>query len=104
MTENLNLLNYRVPEAKNGRHALPLLEEHCNKIDLVISDIIMPEMGGIDLFHALRERDLDIPFVLTTGYAVEKDMENLRAMGLYGWLAKPLNLDKLAQLLHQALS
>ncbi|MCB8947821.1 MAG: response regulator [Ardenticatenaceae bacterium] len=104
MTESLTLLNYRVLEAKNGRKALPLLEEHSNDIDLVISDIIMPEMGGIDLFHALRERDLDIPFVLTTGYAVEKDMENLRAMGLYGWLAKPLNLDKLAQLLHQALS
>lgn len=104
MSEGLALLNYQVLEAKNGRDALLLFEKHSDEIALVLSDIIMPEMGGIALFHALREHDLDVPFVLTTGYAVERDMEGLRAMGLYGWLAKPINLDKLARLLQQALS
>jgi CheY-like chemotaxis protein len=64
----------------------------------------MPEMGGVALFHTMRERELDIPFIMTTGYAVERDMEGLRAMGLAGWLTKPLDLAKLARLMQQVLT
>ncbi|MCA9934615.1 MAG: PAS domain S-box protein [Anaerolineales bacterium] len=102
--ESLNLLNYKVLEAGNGREALALLADHSNEIALVLSDAIMPEMGGIALFHTLRELHLSIPFVMVTGYAVEKDIENLRALGLSGWLTKPADLVDLAQLLHQILT
>lgn len=44
------------------------------------------------------------PFVIILGHAVEKDMENLRALGLFGWLKKPLDLSKLAGLLAEGLS
>jgi CheY-like chemotaxis protein len=70
----------------------------------VLSDAIMPEMGGIALFHALQERNLAIPFILMTGYAVEKEVENLRSLGLHSWLTKPPDLAKLAQTLHQSLA
>jgi two-component system, cell cycle sensor histidine kinase and response regulator CckA len=96
LAESLDLLNYRVVEAGNGREALTLLALHGNEIDLVLSDAIMPEMGGIALFHALRDRNLAIPFVVITGHAMEKDIENLRALGLRGWLIKPPNLSQLA--------
>jgi two-component system, cell cycle sensor histidine kinase and response regulator CckA len=99
LAESLALLNYQVMEAGNGREALTLLALHGNEIRLVLSDAIMPEMGGIALFHALRERDLAIPFVIITGHAMEKDIEDLRALGLRGWLTKPPNLSQLAQLL-----
>ncbi len=64
----------------------------------------MPEMGGVALFHAMQERGLMRPFVIITGHAVEKDMENLRALGLFGWLKKPLDLSKLTGLLAEGLS
>ncbi len=99
LAESLALLNYQVMEAGNGREALTLLALHGNEISLILSDAIMPEMGGIALFHALRERDLAIPFVIITGHAMEKDIEELRALGLRGWLTKPPNLSQLAQLL-----
>jgi PAS domain S-box-containing protein len=104
LVESLALLNYCTLEARNGREALSVLAKHSHEIGLVLSDAVMPEMGGVALFHALREQELAIPFVIVTGHAVEKDMENLRALGLYGWLKKPLELSKLAELLAQGLS
>ncbi|MBK9054327.1 MAG: PAS domain S-box protein [Chloroflexi bacterium] len=103
LVEGLDLLNYRHLEARNGREALSVLAQHSDQIALVLSDAVMPQMGGVALFHALREQKLAIPFVIVTGHAVEKDMENLRALGLYGWLKKPLELSKLAELLAQGL-
>jgi CheY-like chemotaxis protein len=103
LVESLALLNYSVKEARNGREALTILAQHSHEIALVLSDAVMPQMGGVALFHALREQGLAIPFVIITGHAVEKDMENLRALGLYGWLRKPLELSKLAELLRQGL-
>jgi PAS domain S-box-containing protein len=102
LVESLTLLNYKVMEASNGREALTLLALHGDEIDLVLSDVIMPEMGGIALFHALQEREVVIPFIMMTGYAVEKDVENLRALGLQSWLTKPPDLDKLAQVLYKS--
>ena len=101
VVESLALLNYSTREARNGREALAILAQYSQEIALVLSDAVMPEMGGVALFHALREQGLTIPFVIITGHAVEKDMENLRALGLYGWLKKPLALSKLAELLAQ---
>lgn len=103
LVEGLSLLNYRTLEARNGREALSLLAQHGDEIALVLSDAVMPEMGGVALFHAMQERGLMRPFVIITGHAVEKDMENLRALGLHGWLKKPLELSKLAELLAQGL-
>lgn len=103
LVESLALLNYSVREARNGREALAILAQNNHEIALVLSDAVMPEMGGVALFHALREQGLAIPFVIVTGNAVEKDMENLRALGLYGWLKKPLELSKLAELLRHVL-
>lgn len=64
----------------------------------------MPEMGGADLFHAVKEMKLDIPFVIITGHILEKEMETLRASGLSSWLVKPTNLKDLSELLAKLLS
>lgn len=104
LAESLTLLNYKVMEASNGREALTALMLHGDEIDLVLSDVIMPEIGGVALFHALQELQLNIPFLMITGHAVEEDMENLRKLGLRGWLTKPPDLFRLANLLQQTLT
>ncbi len=103
MVESLTLLNYRVVEATNGHRALEILEKHGDEIALVISDVVMPQMGGIALFHALRERGLQIPMLMLTGHPMERELENLRKRGLSGWLLKPPNLEELASAVSQAL-
>lgn len=104
LVDSLLVLNYQVVEAKNGREALATLTQPGDEISLVLSDAVMPEMGGIALLRAMREHKITIPMIMLTGHAVEKDMESLRALGLHSWLAKPPDLSQLAMLLRQALT
>jgi two-component system cell cycle sensor histidine kinase/response regulator CckA len=102
LMDSIESLNYRVLTAANGQQALALLEEH-EEVALVVSDLVMPEMGGQALFHALRERGLDLPVVMLSGHPMESELVNLKAQGLAGWLLKPPSLFQLAQLLSRVL-
>jgi len=99
----LEQLDYRVLEAADGREALGMLEQDGTEIALVLSDLVMPEMGGQALFHALRERGLTLPVVMLSGHPMEKEMETLREQGLAGWMHKPPDMAQLARLLSRAL-
>jgi two-component system, cell cycle sensor histidine kinase and response regulator CckA len=104
LLDSLILLNYEVVAASNGREALAILATKGDEVELVLSDTVMPEMGGVALYHALREQKLSIPIVLLTGHPLSKEMENLQALGLAGWLPKPLDLANLSYLLAEILT
>jgi CheY-like chemotaxis protein len=92
LVESLELLNYRALQAANGREALRLLAEHEAEIALVLSDVVMPEMGGIALLHALQERGLRQPVLLLTGHPLEGELETLQADKnplRVDWMLKP---------------
>ncbi len=103
VAESLALLNYQVLIAANGQEALSLYEQHKAHIALVLSDLIMPEMGGEELFFALRKRDPAVKVVILTGHPKEQDLKRLQAAGLNGWLLKALSLEQLAQVVAHAL-
>ncbi len=108
LVESLELLNYRTLEAENGREALEILERQTWEVSspevaLVLSDVVMPEMGGVVLFHALRQKGLMVKVVLMTGHPLEEEMESLRTQGLSDWLPKPPSLEQLAQVLTRVL-
>jgi two-component system cell cycle sensor histidine kinase/response regulator CckA len=104
LADTLELLNYRVLEAANGREALDILEQRASEISLVLSDLVMPEMGGQALFHAMRQRGLTLPVVMLSGHPMKNELESQQRQGLAGWLLKPPSPEQLAQLLAQALS
>ncbi len=60
---------YRVLEASNGAEALRIAHAHGGRIDMVVSDLVMPGVGGRDLIRALRERWPDLPALLLSGYS-----------------------------------
>jgi len=99
----LALLNYRTLEASNGQEALALLERQAAEIDLILSDMVMPDMGGQALFYALQARDITIPMVTMTGHPMMRELHKLRAEGLAGWVLKPPRMEQLAHTLDQAL-
>jgi two-component system cell cycle sensor histidine kinase/response regulator CckA len=102
--ESLKVLNYRVLDATNGQQALEVFEQHIGAIDLVLSDVVMPEMGGKALLHTLQERDPAVRVVLLTGHPLdERELEDLRALGLRSWVLKPLSLEQLARVIAEAL-
>jgi PAS domain S-box-containing protein len=62
---------YRVIEARNGAEALRYIREHPGTIDLVISDVVMPEMGGRELGQSLGDLEPDLPILFMSGYTGE---------------------------------
>lgn len=91
--------NYRTLEAANGREALALMEEQGEQVALVLSDVVMPVVGGLALFRALREKGWRIPVILLTGHPMERELEALREEGPLAWMLKPPALGELAQML-----
>jgi two-component system, cell cycle sensor histidine kinase and response regulator CckA len=104
LVDSLIFLNYEVVKAANGREALTLLATRADEIALVLSDVVMPEMGGLALLHAMQQQKLTIPVVLLTGHPLSTEMENLEALGLAGWLSKPPDLINLSHLLAKVLT
>ena len=91
----LSSAGHEVLQARDGREALTLAGK--NSVDLVIADINMPEMDGIELVRELRalESYKHTPvLVLTTESSAERKMQG-REAGATGWLVKPFNPDKL---------
>jgi CheY-like chemotaxis protein len=101
LVESLETLNYQVLEAASGQDALEILDQH--EVALVLSDVVMPRMGGIALFHAMKQKGLMMPMVLLTGHPMEKALEGLQAEGLSAWLPKPPELERLAKVVARAL-
>jgi PAS domain S-box-containing protein len=103
LVDSLQLLNYQALEATNGQDALRILEQRGEGIALVLSDVVMPVMGGVALLHALREQGWTMPVVMLTGHPVDKELKRLQTQGLIHWLPKPSNLEQLAEAVAQAL-
>jgi len=69
----LNLRGYRILEARQGRHALDVAAEHEGPIHLLITDLVMPELGGIELATELRKRDPTLRVIYVSGYTEDAD-------------------------------
>ncbi len=93
--------NYNVFEAENGVIALSLLRRE--KIDIVISDIKMPEMNGIELFEKIKEENIPVPVIFITAFAtIESAVEAIRA-GVFDYIQKPFEEDKIILTVERAL-
>ena len=104
LAEILETLNYQTLQVTNGREALLLMETQGDQIALVLSDVVMPGMGGIALFHALREKGWRTPVILLTGHPLDRELVALQDQGLNAWLLKPPDIAQLAQTIATALS
>jgi two-component system cell cycle sensor histidine kinase/response regulator CckA len=86
---------YTVLQAGNGVEAIDVLEKTGGKIDLVVSDVVMPEMDGPTLLRELRTRDPGLKIIFVSGYAEDAFQKNLPADGQFDFLAKPFTLKQL---------
>jgi two-component system, cell cycle sensor histidine kinase and response regulator CckA len=86
---------YTVLEAGNGVEAIEVLEKYDGKVDLIVSDVVMPEMDGPTLLRELRSRDPALKIIFVSGYAEDAFQKHLPADGKYAFLAKPFTLKQL---------
>jgi response regulator RpfG family c-di-GMP phosphodiesterase len=85
--------HYQITEAENGKEALRLFDE--NDYDLVISDIMMPGMSGMDLLHMIRERNPAATVIMITGNPTTDLTVNAIKKGAVDFLTKPFDIDEL---------
>ena len=95
---------YTVHEASSGTEALEVMEETGGTIDLVVSDVVMPEMDGPTLLVELRKTRPDLKIIFVSGYAEDAFEENLPAHEKFFFLPKPFTLKQLATTVKDVLS
>ncbi|MBN4056237.1 PAS domain S-box protein [Rhodothermus sp. AH-315-K08] len=104
LCETLEPLNYRVLQVDGGVAALTVLDEAVAEISLVISDLVMPQMGGKELFLEMKRRGSTVPVIVLTGHLMEDELQELRGQGLAGWMLKPPDPERLSQLIDRVLT
>ena len=97
----LRMNGYQVVAAENGRVALDRLGE--NQFDLVFTDLQMPEMGGIELLHRLRQDYPDIDSIVFTAHATVETAREALKLGAFDYLTKPVTVDDLERTVRRAM-
>jgi len=101
LREILEFEKFKVVEAEDGVEGLKMAEE--NEIDLVLCDIKMPKMDGIEVLEKLQELKKDLPVVMISGHGnIETAVEAIK-LGAFDFIAKPLDLNRLLVTVRNAL-
>jgi two-component system cell cycle sensor histidine kinase/response regulator CckA len=101
--EILEALGYNVIVAKNGEAAVEIYREKKDKIDLVILDMIMPGMGGAEVFDILRTINPRIKVILSSGYSVDGRPAKMLERGCSGFIQKPYMIGEISYKIREVL-
>jgi len=97
--EVLRSLGYKVLEAADGEEALNIFSSNLNAIDLVITDVVMPKKGGVELSKAVRQLDGNMPIIFATGYDKDQALEGDDHLDNSLIISKPFSFNELSQLI-----
>ena len=95
----LKQIGYSTLTATNGREALEIYREHAEKIDLVLLDVLMPELGGVETYYQLREISTTIPIVFCSGCSQKELSSDILNEEHTDFLRKPYDTDQLRTIL-----
>ena len=97
ISEVLTSLNYRVVEACDGEEGLRMFEDMHDDIALVISDVVMPKLGGVDATKKMRQINHNLPIILMTGYDKKETLVSSQITEKCKVLSKPFSFEDLSQ-------
>ena len=100
----LTRLGHKVFLARSGPDALSIFQEHREKIDLVILDMIMPGMSGAETFERLKAIDPGVNVLLSSGYTPNGPAQDILRRGCRGFIQKPFTIEQLSQKIREILS
>ncbi len=101
--EMLKTLGYTVLVARSGKEAIEIYEKNKEKIDMVLLDMVMPQMGGGETYGKLKETNRDIKVLLSSGYSINGEAEGILERGCNGFIQKPFNMIQLSQRIREIL-
>ena len=99
----LGKLGYRVLTAESARLALDILNARHTEIDLIILDMIMPELGGGETFDRIRQIAPGKKVLLSSGYSIDGQAIEILRRGCDGFIQKPFGLNGLSQKIREVL-
>ncbi len=99
----LERMNFRVLTAENGRQAIETFLLRQDEIKAIVTDLVMPEMGGAELAEAIRKSSSPIPVIALSGYPLGRETDDLKACGITECLLKPFEGQTLIRVVCTAL-
>jgi CheY-like chemotaxis protein len=99
----LEVLGYSVLIARSGQEAIDIYEKHRDAIDLVILDVVMPDMGGEETLARLRGIEPSVTVALSSGYGLDRQVTKIMQQGCKSFIQKPFTIHVLSQKLREAL-
>ncbi|MBW1896594.1 MAG: response regulator, partial [Deltaproteobacteria bacterium] len=100
----LEAMGYRVLQTTDGKEAVEIYRKRQDQIDIVALDMIMPGMGGGEVFDRLREINPDVKVLLSSGFTVDGEASEILERGCNGFIQKPFNLKELSGKLAEILN
>ena len=95
--EQLNSIGVPYLQATNGMDALEVI--NANHVDLILTDLLMPKMGGVEFIKKLKELNKNIPIIVITADIQNEVKKECADLGVSYYLPKPINTDKLLELM-----
>jgi two-component system cell cycle sensor histidine kinase/response regulator CckA len=100
----LQQLGYKVMCAENGERGLSVYRQHHQQIGLVLLDMVMPKMNGLELFYALQRQNPQVSCIMISGNEPSAGVKEALSAGMIAFLQKPMSLPVLASHLKAILS
>ena len=101
--EVLRELGYTVFEAQGGRQAVELYNKERAAIDLVILDMIMPDMAGGEAYDKIKEINPEVKVLLSSGYSIDGEATEILERGCHGFIQKPFSMEELSTKIREIL-
>jgi nitrogen-specific signal transduction histidine kinase/CheY-like chemotaxis protein len=102
--ELLQTLGYAIIAANSGREALEIYRSRGPEINLVIMDMIMPEMGGEELFELLRQINPQVKVILSSGYSLNGQAVRILQRGCNAFIQKPFSIEEISAKIREVLN
>ena len=100
----LERLGYRALMARSGKEAIEIYQANKNEINIVILDMIMPDMGGGETYDRLKKINHEIKVLLSSGYSIDGQASEIMNRGCNGFIQKPFNMEQLSRKIRGILS
>jgi DNA-binding NtrC family response regulator len=100
----LEKIGYKVHLGKGGQEGVHVYKEQNHKIDLVILDMIMPGMGGPEVYKRLKKINPDVKILLASGYSLNSQAFYLLKKGCHGFIQKPFTIQNLSEKIREILN
>jgi PAS domain S-box-containing protein len=93
----LEAMGYRVLIARDGKEAVKVYKKDWDEIDVVVMDMVMPNMGGGEAYDRIKEINPNVKVLLSSGFSIDGEAGEILERGCNGFIQKPFNMKKLAR-------